>query len=289
MDHNAIVYLNGDYLPLAKATISVLDRGFLFGDGVYEVIPIYGGRPFRLEQHLDRLQQSLAAVRIANPLAPTTWRAMLEELVTRNGGGDLSLYLQVSRGVGLNRDHAFPAGVRPTLFAMTQPLQPPAPQLLAGVTAITVEDLRWSRCDIKATSLLPNVLTRQAALDAGALEAIMLRAGEVTEGATSNLFTVHGGQIRTPPQSQLLLPGITRDLVVELCQRQGLPCAEAAISEADLRSADEIWLSSSTKELLPVVTLDGVPVGCGQPGVMWQLVIDLYRGYKEQFRRGEVT
>lgn len=281
------VFLNGRFLPAHEATISVLDRGFLFGDGVYEVIPVYGGRPFRLEPHLDRLDHSLAGIRLANPLPHHRWREVLAELVSLNEGEDQSIYLQVTRGAAL-RDHGFPSDAEPTVFAMSSPLKPVPDQIRReGISAITVEDIRWRHCDIKAIALLPNVLLRQRALDEGAAEAILVREGEITEGAASNVFVVRDGEVRTPPKGNLLLPGITRDLVVELCVDNGLDCREAPLLEEDLRGADEIWITSSTKEVVPVTRLDGVPVGEGSPGPVWQQVIGLYHRYKEAFRRGE--
>ncbi len=282
------VYLNGEFLPTSEAKISVLDRGFIFGDGVYEVIPVYGGRLFRLAHHLDRLDHSLEGIRLANPLNHHAWQALLEKLVTLNGDGDQSLYLQVTRGVA-KRDHSFPPDTEPTVFAMSSPVGPVPENLREGVSAVTVEDFRWKLCHIKAIALLPNILLRQQAVDAGAAEAIMLRDGFVTEGAASNAFIVNNGVVLTPPKSNLLLPGITRDLVVELCQENGIPCVEGAISEMQLREADEIWLTSSTKEIIPVTRLDDQPVGKGQSGPLWQQLIDLYQRYKQAFRDGQVS
>ena len=286
----AIVYLNGLFLPADEARVSALDRGFLFGDGVYEVIPAYGGRLFRVGAHLDRLDQSLEGIRMANPLGHAQWSAVLRELVARNGGGDRSIYLQVTRGAA-PRDHAFPAEATPTVFAMTTELPSHAPDALhsSGVEAITVEDIRWAHCNIKAITLLPNVLLRQRAVEAGAAEAILMRDGQATEGAASNLFIVRGGVITTPPKSNLLLPGITRDLVAELCRGEGIPCEEAPVFEADLREAEEVWITSSTKEVVPVIRLDGLPVGDGHPGPLWRRMIDLYHAYKAAFREGRVA
>lgn len=287
-ESDAIVYLNGEFLPADEAKISVFDRGFIFGDGVYEVIPVYGGRLFRLSNHLDRLDHSLENIRLANPLDHHYWKAILEELVQRNGGADQSLYLQITRGVA-ERDHGFPPGSEPTVFAMSKPVSEPTPDLREGISAITVEDIRWQWCHIKAIALLPNILLRQQAIDEGAAEAIMLRAGFVTEGAASNIFIVNNGVVLTPPKSNLLLPGITRDLVVELCRENGVPCVEGAISEQQLRAADEIWITSSTKEIVPVTHLDTGSVGTGRPGPVWQQLIDLYQEYKQAFREGRVN
>ncbi len=284
---NPTVYLNGEWLPLEAAKVSVLDRGFIFGDGVYEVVPVYGGHPFRLDGHLDRLDRSLAAIRLANPLPRATWQDVLQRLVQENGGGDQSLYVHVTRGVA-RRDHGFPpADTPPTLFAMSSPLTPPPAELLArGIAAITVEDIRWKYCHIKAIALLPNILLRQQALDVGAHEAILVRDGQVTEGAASNVFVVERGVITTPPKGELLLPGITRDLVVELAREHGLALEEAPIEAARLRQVDELWVTSSTKEVLPVTQLDDQPIGDGRPGPVWQNMIALYQACKARLRSG---
>lgn len=273
-------YLNGEYLPLEAARVSVLDRGFLFGDGVYEVIPVYAGRPFRLGPHLDRLERSLAETRIRNPHARDEWEVILNGLIARGGGDALALYLQVTRGVA-KRDHAFPEDVTPTVFAMVN-VMPSLPEGLLehGASAVVRDDLRWHRCDIKAITLLANVLMRQSAADEGATEAILVRDGLVTEGAATNLFMVRKGVIVTPPKGPLLLPGITRDFVLELAHTEGLRCQERDIPEAELREADEVWLTSSTKEVLPVTTLDRAPVGDGRPGPMWHRVYRLFQDHK---------
>ncbi|WP_111655884.1 D-amino acid aminotransferase [Isoalcanivorax indicus] len=277
-------YLNGTWQPLEDARISPLDRGFLFADGVYEVIPVYAGTPFRLAEHLARLAFSLAQIQLVTPLDDAGWTSLINELIERNGGGNLSLYLQVTRGATSKRDHAFPpAGTDPTVFAMVSPMAPaPAdtPDTTPGVTAITLPDCRWLRCDIKSVSLLPNILMRQQAVSQGAAEAILLRDGEATEGSASNLFIVAGGTVITCPKSPLILGGITRDLILELCRQHGVPCAEQPISEAALRSADEIWVTSSTREIVPVVTLDGATVGSGRPGPVWRQVAGLYTAFK---------
>jgi D-alanine transaminase len=282
---HTIVYLNGDYLPAEEAKISVLDRGFIFGDGIYEVIPVYGGRLFRLPHHLNRLDHSLEGIRLANPMDHSAWRLMLEELVRRNGGGDQSLYLQITRGVA-ERDHGFPPDSGPTVFAMSKPLAESTPTEQEGINAITAEDIRWKWCNIKSIALLPNILLRQQAVDSGAGEAIMLRDGSVTEGAAGNIFIVTNGIVQTPPKSNLLLPGITRDLVVELCRDNDIPCIEETISETQLHAADELWVTSSTKEIVPVIRLNGEPVGTGHPGARWRQLIELYQRYKQAFREG---
>jgi D-alanine transaminase len=281
------VYLNGRFMPLEQACVPVLDRGFLFGDGVYEVVPVYGGRLFRLEQHLLRLGHSLQGIRLADPHEPAAWRALLQELVERNGGGDQSLYLQVTRGSAAKRDHAFPAQITPTVFAMSTALAPPGPALAQhGVAAITLDDIRWRFCHLKAITLLANVLLRQQALDQGAAEAILVRDGEVTEGAASNLFAVCNGVLATPPKGPFLLPGVTRDLILELAAANGIPHQERPIQQRELHSAEEIWLTSSTREILPVTQLDGAPVAAGAPGPLWARMHALYQAYKERVRGG---
>jgi D-alanine transaminase len=285
----AEIYLNGHFLPPQQGQISVMDRGFLFGDGVYEVIPCYGGRLFRLEEHLHRLDNSLHAIRMRNPLERDEWRAILERLIGQLPGADQSIYLQVTRGSSGQRDHAIPAGIAPTVFVMTQPAVYPDPTTLAtGIKAITLADNRWLRCDIKAITLLANVLLRSEALDQGAGEAILIRDGQATEGAASNLFIVQAGELLTPPKSDRLLPGITRDLVLELAQQHGLPAAEREISEAMLNSADEIWVTSSTKEVTPVVELNGRPVGNGTPGPIYTRMAACYGEYKALLQAGRI-
>jgi D-alanine transaminase len=281
-----IVYLNGKFLQDTEAFVPVLDRGFIFGDGIYEVIPAYGGRMFRLDEHLERLQNSLDAIRICNPLTPAQWAEMLQGLIDKNGGGDQSLYLQITRGVA-KRDHAFPKNCAPTVFAMSNPLVPPGTEILEkGVAAITIDDIRWQHCHIKAISLLPNILLRQEALDQGAAEAILIRDGLATEGAASNLFAVLDGVLTTPAKGPLLLPGITRDLVLELAAANGVAHREADIRREDLDRASEIWFTSSTREILPVTRLNGQAVGGGTPGPVFRHMIALYQDYKHQLRQG---
>ncbi|MEJ2645734.1 MAG: D-amino acid aminotransferase [Gammaproteobacteria bacterium] len=283
----ATVFLNGSFVPLEQACVSVLDRGFLLGDGVYEVIPAYGGRLFRLDQHLRRLADSLAGIRIPEPMDAGQWHAMLGELVERNAGEDQSVYLQITRGTAAKRDHRFPDEVNPTVFAMSTPIAPPPDGLdEEGVAAITLDDIRWQHCHIKAITLLPNVLLRQQAVDAGAAEAILIRDGLATEGAASNLFVVRDGTLITPPKGPTLLPGITRDLILELAHAHGIPAREADIPQNRLHDADEVWLTSSTREILPVTRLDERPVGDGAPGAVYKAMTSHYRAYKEAVRQG---
>jgi len=279
-----IAYLDGEFSPLEDIRISPLDRGFLFADGVYEVVPVYGGRLLRRDAHLERLARSLEAVRIEDPLGVSGWCALLDALVERNGGGDQAIYFQVTRGAA-PRDHAFPASARPTVFAMTR-MRPGEPDT-TPLEAITRPDIRWGRCDIKSVALLPNVLARQEAAEASVSEAILIRDGAVTEGTATNVFVVDGERVRTPPRGPSILGGITRELLLELMQEARVECREATVSEAELRAADEVWVSSSTKEVLSVVRLDGAPVGNGVPGPVWQQVHGLFQGYKQQLERGE--
>jgi D-alanine transaminase len=245
-----IVYLNGEFMPADEARIPVLDRGFIFGDGVYEVIPVYSRRPFRLVEHFQRLQRSLDAVRIANPLSGPEWVRLIDEIVARNPGEDQSVYLQVTRGVA-KRDHAFPKDAKQTVFVMSGPLSTPGPDKIEhGVAAVTTTDYRWLRCDVKSVSLLANCLLRQHAVDAGAEEVVMLRDGYLSEGSSSNVFAVRNGVLLAPPKNHLVLPGITYDVILELAAATRLPVEVREIPEAEVRGADELWLTSSTKEVL---------------------------------------
>lgn len=283
------VYLNGEFLAPERAMVSVFDRGFVFGDGVYEVIPAFGGRLFRLPHHLERLAGSLAAIRLRNPHTGEEWRAIFTRLLEGNGKMDQSIYLQITRGAA-PRDHAFPPNVKPTVFAYAQLLTyASASQLAEGVAAVTCSDIRWQRCDIKAIALLANALLRQEAIDQGAVEAILLRDGCVTEGAASNIFIVKDGRLVTPPKGPYILPGITRDLALELARAHAIPCAEEAIHEDQLFSADEVWLTSSTKEILPITRLNQRPVGTGRPGPMHGRLFKLYKDYKQAFCDGRVA
>jgi len=282
----SIVYLNGEFLPIEKASVSPLDRGFLFADGVYEVIPAYHRRLFRVREHLNRLDHSLRGIRLASPMNHDDLSVVLAELVHGNPGNNQSVYLQITRGVA-PRDHAFPVNCQPTVFAMSTPLpDSDGGAGGAGVSAITLEDIRWLHCDLKTIALLPNILLRQQAIDADAAEAILIRNGEVTEGAASNVFCVTAGTVVTPAKGPRLLPGITRDLIVELAAAHRIPCREDTVTVATLRSADEIWLTSSTREILPVTTLDGVQVGNGRPGPIWSEIFRLFQEFKRELAAG---
>ncbi|MEK6707669.1 MAG: D-amino acid aminotransferase [Pseudomonadota bacterium] len=281
-----MIYLNGDFMSIEEARIPVLDRGFIFGDGVYEVIPVYSRRPFRLTEHLRRLQHSLDSIRITNPHTDAEWGDLLERLIAANEGDDQYLYLHITRGVA-KRDHAFPKGVAPTVFIMSNPLLTPPKELLAtGVAAITASDNRWLRCDIKAISLLPNVLLRQMAVDVGAVETVLLREGFMTEGAASNIFVAKDGVLLAPPKNHLMLPGITYDVVLELAAAHDIPYEVREISEYEVRTAQELLLTSSTKEIMPITRLDGKPVGDGSPGRMFAQLYQLYQNYKVTVMRG---
>ncbi|MCB5188796.1 D-amino acid aminotransferase [Methylobacillus caricis] len=284
------VYLNGTFLPLSQATVPVLDRGFIFGDGVYEVIPVYSGQPFRLDEHLQRLQQSLQAVRIQAPLMREQWREVALALIKANAElTDQSLYLHITRGVA-PRDQAFPpAGVSPTILAMSLPLETPAQALVdQGVAAISALDIRWDRCHIKAISLLANVLLKQEAVDAGVAETIMFRDGMLTEGTSSNIFAVKNGVLLAPPKDRHMLPGITYDVVLELAASNGIKVEIGPLSEGRVRAADELWMTSSTKEVLAIISLDSQPVGNGRPGPLFAQMYALYQDFKNTVMRQQV-
>lgn len=273
------VYLNGEFIPLEDAKISVLDRGFTFGDGVYEVFLVYQKKIFRLAEHLQRLNNSLAAIYMQNPHSDSDWEKILTALVDKNTAADQSLYLQVTRGVS-DRDHSIQIATKPTVFAMSKALT--QRNLAKGVTAITCEDIRWKLCYIKAITLLPSVLLRYRASEAGAAEAILIKDNFVTEGAASNVFVVKNGLVKTPPKDGNLLPGITRDLIVELLAKEGIPCKEESITRDELFNADEIWITSTTWEIVPVVRLDEQIIGDGQPGKTWKKTVEIYQQFKSQ-------
>ncbi len=278
-----ICFLNGEYLPLSQARVSPLDRAFLFGDAVYEVIPVYAGRPFRLREHLDRLVRSLAAIRMAPVLEHEAWAGVCRELFERNDAAnrDQYVYLQVTRGAEFGRNHAWPENLEPTLFAYLSALEPVPEQLLRdGVAAITADDIRWARRDIKSTALLANVLLKKLATDASAFETILLEDGELTEGSSTTVHIVIEGCLRTPPNSHHILPGTTRDVVAELAARLAVPSEVGAVPERQLRSSLEIFLSFSTRGVLPVTQLDGAVVGDGRPGPVFRRLHDAFVAYR---------
>ena len=274
------VYLNGQFLPLEDAKVSVLDRGFIYGDGVYELVPVYGRRPYRLRQHLARLQRSLDGIRLANPHTDAEWEAIIAGLIGRMTFADQGVYLQVTRGAA-RRDHAFPAGVAPTVFMMSNPLVlPPREQVERGVAVVTAVDERWLHCDLKTISLLGNVLARQLAVDAGATETVLFRNGYLTEASASNVLLVRGGVIVAPPKDNQILPGITYDVAFELAREGGLPIEVRPVPKDEALAADEMWLSSSTKEVLAVTSLDGRPFAGGTPGPVFRKVHALFQASK---------
>jgi len=284
-----IVFLNGDYMPLENAYVPVLDRGFIFGDGVYEVIPVYARRTFRLTHHLQRLQNSMQAIHIDNPYSDAQWGEIIEQVIARNEDDEQSIYLQITRGVAM-RDHRFPENNTPTVFIMSSPLASiSTEELQQGFHAITLNDIRWDYCNIKSIALLPNILLRHKAEQQGAAEAILIRNGEVTEGTASNVFMVNNATIRTPAKSDCLLPGITRDLVVELAQQHAIPCEQAAFSENEMLQADEVWITSSLKEIAPITHINGQTIGNGKPGPLWQRMFSLYQDYKQTLRNPAAT
>lgn len=282
-----VVYINGEYLPQSQAKVSVLDRGFLFGDGVYEVIPVFGGKPLRQAEHLDRLQRSMDRVSLSNPLTRDEWNTVFQQLLQQNPGEDRSIYLQVTRGAAAVRDLSLFADIQPTVFVMVNDIKPVDYAVLEnGIEAITVDDFRWKACDIKSVSLIANVMIRLHANAKSVMDAVMVRDGLVTEGTASNIFVVQKGVISTPPKSECLLPGITRDLVIELARANGLTVEEREIKKSELHTADEIWLTSSTREIAPVVKLDNHAIGNGVAGQCWKKIIGIYQGYKQELRRG---
>ncbi len=281
------VYLNGRFMPLEEAHVPVLDRGFIFGDGVYEVIPVYSRRAFRLAEHLRRLQYSMDAIGLANPHTDAEWMRIINELIALNENEDQYFYLQVTRGVA-RRDHAFPQPpVQQTVFMMSNPLVPPPAALLStGIHAITAVDNRWLRCDIKSTSLLANVLLRESAVDAGCAEAILIRDDAfMTEGSASNIFAVKNGTLLAPPKDNLMLPGITYDVVLEIAAASDIPYEVRRVTKREVVTADELLMTSSTREVLPITQLDGKPVGDGKPGAMFARLHRLYQDFKRDVMR----
>lgn len=280
-----MVFLNGKFMPIEEAKVPVLDRGFIFGDGVYELVPVYSRVPFRLDEHLARLERSLELVRIRNPYTRAEWRDILLEVIRKQPFEDQGVYFQVTRGVA-KRDHAFPKDAVPTVFVMANPLVTPPKELVErGAAAVSAADDRWLHCDIKSISLIGNCLLRQVSADAGATETILFRDGRLTEASASNVFVVKGGVILSPPKSNLILPGITYDVIAELAQVAALPFEYRDVSRDEVFSADEIWVTSSSKEVLAVVTLDGRPVGDGRPGPMFRKMHALYQDFKQKVMR----
>ena len=279
------VFLNGKLLPIEQASVSVLDRGFIFGDGVYELVPVYSRVPFRLDEHLTRLERSLGEAKIRNPYTRAQWRSNIYQVIDAQTFDDQGVYFQVTRGVA-KRDHAFPKSLEPTVFMMSNPLvSPPQAQVDKGGAAVSATDNRWLRCDIKSISLIGNCLLRQLSAEAGAVETILFRDGKLTEASASNVFIVKRGVIHSPPKSDLILPGITYDVVSELARANNLPIEFRDVAEAEVRAADEIWVTSSSKEVLAIVELDGKPVGDGRPGPVFRRMHQLYQEFKQTVMR----
>lgn len=277
-----IVYLNGEYLPIEEARVPVLDRGFIFGDAVYEVIPVYGRHPFRIDDHLRRLRRSLAAIRLELSHDDDNLKALIVPIVEQAEWSDQGIYIQVTRGPA-PRDLAIPKSVTPTLFIMAMRLPTPSPDDIEhGVSAITYIDNRWSHCDIKATSLIANVLLRQYSVDQACAETILIRDGYLTEGTSSSIFVVIDDKVSTPPSSNLILPGVTHELVIELANNIGMPILQSQITQSQLTNAQEIWIASSTKEIMAVTNLDGRSVGTGDPGKAYRRIRGAFVRYKEQ-------
>ena len=276
----SLVYLNGEFKPIEEASVSVLDRGFTFGDGVYEVIPIFNRKIFRFSEHIMRLENSLREIYMSNPLKENEWRDIFNKLIDSLELANQSIYLQITRGVS-RRDHDISITDKPTVFAMSRPLE--TNNFSSGIKAITHEDIRWQLCNIKATTLLPSILLRHKAKEQEARETILIRDKYVTEGAASNVFVCTDDKILTPARTSHVLSGITRDLIVEILMHNDLPIVEGSISESKLLSAGEIWVTSSTWEIVPVVELDDKLVGNGKPGPLWKQANKLYQGFKNDY------
>jgi len=287
-------YLNGEFTTLPNAKISVMDRGFIFGDGVYEVAPVYGGQPFRFDHHMARLERSLRECRIGNPLSPAQWADVIHKLIAAYADStgapaeksDQLIYIQITRGVAL-RDHVMPEGITPTVFVMTNKMTAPsAEQRTQGVACVTADDFRWAKAHIKATSLLGAVFARQISFDADAVETVMFREGCLSEAAACNVWVVKDGRLLGTPKDHLVLEGIRYGLIEEICTQQGIPFELRRVSRAEVLAADEIMLSSATKEVLPVTRLDGLPVGNGRPGPVYAR---LYAGYQQAKAQSRAT
>jgi D-alanine transaminase len=273
-------FLNGEYLPLEECRVSVLDRGFIYGDGVYELLPVYKNNAFYLAQHLKRLQRSMSEIKVESPYDNSEWQTLINNLIQQSDHDDLAIYIQVTRGVA-PRDHVFPQATQATVFAMANPLPIiPNEYLENGVDLITSNDIRWQRCDIKSISLLANILAKQEAAEASAVEAIMIRDDHALEGSASNLFLVRDGVVYTHPKDNLILPGISRDFILELLEELGIECKQQRIPKDWLYSADELWITSSSKEVLAATKIDQKIVADGKPGELWRKTYNLYQKRK---------
>jgi D-alanine transaminase len=277
---DSLCYLNGDYTPLNQAKVSVLDRGFIFGDGIYDVVPVYGRKLFRFAQHLARLDRNLGKLRIVNPHGAEDWLERCRKLIAAHASDDQMIYIQVTRGVA-PRDHVMPKDIAPTVFIMATAMKLPSAQSVReGVACVTAEDFRWERGDIKSTSLLGNVMARQVSADVGATETILFREGQLTEASSSNVWVVRDGAVYGVPKSEHVLEGIRYELIQELCEQHGIPFSLQPISAAQVHGADELMISSASKEVLPVVRLDGKAIGAGVPGPVFQRLYSAYQGAK---------
>lgn len=274
------VYLNGDFLPVEEAKISPLDRGFIFGDGVYEVIPFYAGRGLRMREHLKRLQRCLDELEIENPYTLEQWEASITSLIERNGGGNVGVYIQVTRGVA-KRDFPPPKGLKQTVFMMVNPLATPKPEIyIKGISCVSLDDNRWLKCHIKSVALLGAVLLKHESNQGGYDEAVLFRDGYLTESSASNIAAVKNGVILCPPMDNLILPGITYELMIELAEKNNMPLEMRRVSRRLVKSADELWIMSSTKEVVPIVNLDDKPIGSGEPGPIFKQMHQLFQDYK---------
>lgn len=279
------VFLNGSFMPLEDAKVPVLDRGFIFGDGIYELVPVYSRVPFRLDGHLARMERSLSEVGIRNPYPRAEWVALIGKMIEKQPFDDQAVYWQITRGVA-RRDHAFPKDVEPTVFMMSNPLVNPSRAVIEnGAPAVSAPDFRWHRCDLKTISLIGNCMLRQLSADEGAIETILFRDGKLTEASASNVYIVKDGVIATPAKNELILPGITLDVVSDIVARGRLPFETREITEEEVRSADEVWVTSSSKEIVAIVSLDGRPVGGGKPGPVFRTAWALYQEFKNEVMR----
>ncbi|VAW50788.1 D-alanine aminotransferase [hydrothermal vent metagenome] len=280
-----IIYLNGQYKPVEEATVSVMDRGFLFGDGVYEIIPVFGNNMLRIDEHLSRLQNSLNRISLPNPHSTEQWLDIFSDLLKKNpvenSDNSRAVYLQVSRGVYPKRDLVIKPEYSPTIFSMVLQITPPdIERVSAGISVITIDDFRWGACDIKSTSLVANVMLKQQAVTAEVDDAILIKNNIISEGTASNVFLVKNDVLITPPTGHELLTGITRELVIEIAKNNTILVEEREIKEAELYNADEIWMTSSTREIAPVIRLNDKLVGSGSAGKMWKRIVDLYQQQK---------
>jgi D-alanine transaminase len=283
------VFLNGSFMPIDEAKVPVLDRGFIFGDGIYELVPVYSRAPFRLEGHLARMERSLSEVKIANPYSRAEWTRLIEQLIEKQPFDDQGVYWQITRGVA-KRDHAFPKNVPPTVFMMSNPLVNPSKEIVEnGGKAVTSQDFRWHRCDLKTISLIGNCMLRQLSAEENAVETLLFREGKLTEASASNAYIVKNGVIATPPKDHFILPGITLDVVFDIVKRGNLPIEVREITQGEVFGADEVWVTSSSKEIVAIVDVDGKRIGTGKPGPVFRKAWQLYQDFKNEVMRAKRT